>query len=205
MKSRKELKQKLDPPTLDIETDLDDHQLFEMAMADVSPIDRGRTARKLRKGPRKSNGTPVLPEQPLLDFMSSEGEIESRYHPDYVEGGSRQWDRRLLRKLRQGGFSVQESLDLHGLNQLEARESLDHFLRSAAGRGLYCVRIVHGKGLNSPNNEAVLRKRVPEWLSHRRNAAYVIAFASATYRDGGSGATYVLLRTAGKTPSGPRD
>ena len=65
------------------------------------------------------------------------------------------------------------------------------FLRQAALRGIRCVRIVHGKGLGSVNNEPVLKKLVHKWLVQRSD---VIAFCQAKPADGGSGAVVVLLR-----------
>src|SRR6185503_17959936 len=43
---------------------------------------------------------------------------------------------------------------------------LVHFLFDARGRGLRCVRVIHGKGLSSPNREPVLKSKVRRWLSH---------------------------------------
>ena len=80
------------------------------------------------------------------------------------------------------------------MTQTEARQELALFLRESVQNGFSCVRIIHGKGKNSPNQKAVLREKLPIWLAHRRNADKVLAFTSAQPRDGGAGATYVLLR-----------
>ena len=45
-----------------------------------------------------------------------------------------------------------------------ARRSGRSFLGDCLARGERCVRIVHGKGLRSPNREPVLRKQVRGWL-----------------------------------------
>ena len=52
----------------------------------------------------------------------------------------------VVRKLRRGVWAVQAQLDLHGLRRDEAREHLVAFLRTAGGKGLRCVRVIHGKG-----------------------------------------------------------
>ena len=61
----------------------------------------------------------------------------------------------------------------------------------ASIRGIRCVRIVHGKGLGSVNNEPVLKKLVFKWLVQR---ADVMAFCQAKPVDGGGGAVVVLLK-----------
>ncbi|ROR32242.1 Smr/MutS family protein [Inmirania thermothiophila] len=100
-------------------------------------------------------------------------------------------DRRILRRLRRGHYAVGDQIDLHGLRADEAREALAAFLRRSLGRGVRCVRVIHGKGLRSPGGEPVLRRAVPRWLARRDE---VLAFCSAPPADGGLGALYVLLR-----------
>ena len=97
----------------------------------------------------------------------------------------------VVRKLRRGHWVIQDQIDLHGMRRDEAREMIVEFLRQAALRGIRCVRIVHGKGLGSVNNEPVLKKLVHKWLVQRSD---VIAFCQAKPADGGSGAVVVLLR-----------
>ena len=66
----------------------------------------------------------------------------------------------LLRRLRRGHWVVQASLDLHGMNRVEAEAAVREFLRLSAARGQRCVRIVHGRGLGSPNREPVLKAKL---------------------------------------------
>jgi DNA-nicking Smr family endonuclease len=75
-----------------------------------------------------------------------------------------------------------------------AQEEVEKFLLNAVRTGLRCVLIVHGRGLNSPGQVAVLKERVKLWLTRGKLARSVLAFASARSYDGGSGALYVLLR-----------
>jgi DNA-nicking Smr family endonuclease len=100
----------------------------------------------------------------------------------------------VLSKLRRGHWVVQAALDLHGLTSEEARDTLADFLLDARTQGLRCVRIIHGKGLTSPNREPVLKGRVRKWLSHWDD---VLAFCEAQANAGGSGAVVVLLRGRG--------
>ncbi len=95
-------------------------------------------------------------------------------------------------RLHSGAFSVQDSLDLHGLILEEAEEAIDRFLKDALVKGLWCIKIIHGRGLRSPGGP-VLKSSLVAWLKNRYRKN-VIAFASARQCDGGLGALYVLLR-----------
>lgn len=96
-----------------------------------------------------------------------------------------------IRKLRRGHWKVQDHLDLHGLIATEARALTAAFLANAIRNRLRCVRIVHGKGLSSPNREPVLKKKLSGWLAQRDE---VLAYCQAPQPDGGGGAVLVLLR-----------
>jgi DNA-nicking Smr family endonuclease len=97
----------------------------------------------------------------------------------------------ILGKLRRGHWSVQGELDLHGQTSDEARDTLADFLVDARQRGFRCVRVVHGKGLTSPNKEPVLKGKVRRWLSHWDE---VLAYCEAPQHAGGGGAVLILLR-----------
>jgi DNA-nicking Smr family endonuclease len=97
----------------------------------------------------------------------------------------------VLSKLRRGHWSLQGELDLHGMTSEEARDSLADFLLAARVRGARCVRIIHGKGLTSPQKEPVLKGKVRRWLAHWDD---VLAYCEAPRHAGGGGAVLVLLR-----------
>lgn len=97
----------------------------------------------------------------------------------------------ILVKLRRAHWTVQRVLDLHGMTTDEAHDTLADFLLDARNRGLRCVRIIHGKGLTSPNREPVLKGKVRRWLSQWDD---VLAYCEAARHAGGSGAVVVLLR-----------
>lgn len=97
----------------------------------------------------------------------------------------------VLGKLRRGHWTLQGELDLHGHTSDEARDVLADFLYLARQRGFRCVRVVHGKGLTSPNREPVLKGKVRQWLSHWDD---VLAYSEAPRHAGGGGAVLILLR-----------
>ncbi|MGH8715033.1 MAG: Smr/MutS family protein [Casimicrobiaceae bacterium] len=99
----------------------------------------------------------------------------------------------VLARLRRGHWSVQSELDLHRLTSEQAHDALADFLFDARARGLRCVRVIHGKGLSSPNREPVLKSKVRRWLAQWDE---VLAYCEAPRHGGGSGAVIVLLKAA---------
>ena len=113
-----------------------------------------------------------------MDIESHQSHVRPGLNPD------------LLRRLRRGDWVVQGVLDLHSHTQEEARVALGEFLAAARRNGWRCVRIIHGKGLSSPNREPVLKSRVRKWLIMRDE---VLAYCEPRPHAGGSGAVVVLL------------
>ena len=101
----------------------------------------------------------------------------------------------LASKLRRNHWSVQAELDLHGLTTDEAHDALSDFIVDARTRRYRCVRVIHGKGLTSPNKEPVLKGKVRRWLARWDE---VLAYTEAPRHAGGSGALLVLLKGSGK-------
>jgi DNA-nicking Smr family endonuclease len=100
----------------------------------------------------------------------------------------------VMRKLRRGQFRIEAELDLHRLTANQAHKALVEFIFHSKRRHLRCIRVIHGKGLSSKDQRPVLKGRVNQWLQQWDD---VLAFCSARQCDGGSGATYVLLRKSG--------
>jgi DNA-nicking Smr family endonuclease len=172
-----------------------DDEDFRRATADVQPLEPPRRMPLPRARPSP------LAEQKRLDERAAL--IESLAGPvsidDAIESGEELaflregLSRQLLRKLRRGHWVIEDNLDLHGMNRLEAAESVAAFLRGCTRRRLRCVRIVHGKGLGSRNREPVLKGKLRKWLAVRDE---VLAFCQAPAADGGGGAVLVLLKAA---------
>jgi DNA-nicking Smr family endonuclease len=99
-------------------------------------------------------------------------------------------DRRELRKLKRGEYVPGDRLDLHGMTAAEAVTKVKAFVDTRRTRHR-CIAIVHGRGLHSEGNVAILKTRVRACL---RQHPAVLAYADAPPADGGSGAVYVLLR-----------
>jgi DNA-nicking Smr family endonuclease len=167
--------------------------LFRQSMADVIPLPAPARVEHDRPRPR-----PVPTQrqrddrEALVDSLSDEipwdAGLESGDELSYARNGI---GSQTLKKLRRGHWVIQDELDLHGLASDEARLLLVEFLNRCLRRGLRCVRIIHGKGLRSPNREPVLKRKVASWLMQRQE---ILAFCQARRIDGGGGAVVVLLK-----------
>lgn len=186
---------KCNPPILEFPDNIGDEECFRQAMARVRPLEKRVRQRCRSAAARKlaNQGKIILPRDLLREYLEN-GTVEGFERAGYLEGGPRQWDQVLLRKLREGEFSVRAELDLHGFYRREAFEELEQFLRQCSREGVTCVRVIHGKGNNSRDHVPVLKTHIPRWLSTKRLSRYLVAYASARPEDGGLGAIYVLLR-----------
>ena len=171
-----------------------ERRLFELS---VGPVQALRTARRVQHMPER------LPPQPfqrlrderavMREALSDDFDVETLLHTDdLLSYRVPRLGPDVVRKLREGRWSIQRQLDLHGLRTDEAREALGRFIREAHHAGLRCVRVVHGKGLGSPGRTPVLKSRVHRWLVQKHE---VMAFVQARPADGGAGALVVLLRS----------
>ena len=190
------------PPAKRIATEAADASSEEVdlrqAFADVRPL-RGQN-----RAPIERERPPSIASQRAAD--DAKALAESRYGVDpsplsWEAGQEHDVHQTFLRKglgtdvlarLRRGHWSVQGELDLHRLTRDEARDALTEFVNAARGCGWRCVRIVHGKGLSSPNREPVLKSKVRQWLTQRDE---VLAYCEAPRHAGGSGAVLVLLKS----------
>ncbi|UHD15309.1 Smr/MutS family protein [Thiocapsa bogorovii] len=174
-----------------------DLALFREHVQDAQPVRHDRIEHERRKPPPIPRPRPVaLPEETGVPRLS-ESEVETHEFLLFARPGVQ---RRLMSELQRGGIEVGLELDLHGLHAEQARTLLAEFIAECRRRHVRCALIVHGKGYRSAERQPVLKQKVNYWL---RLYEEVLAFCSATRRDGGTGAVYVLLRNpnkSGRTP-----
>lgn len=173
--------------------DDEERRLFREAMQEVHPV---RTDRRAPDGPRPA----PRPAQREADEAAALEALHTGALDDpdadlaeelfHARPGIQ---KRVLRRLRRGQYTMQAEIDLHGMTRNEAAAALREFLAECRRRGLSGVRIIHGKGRRSANEGPILKPAVAGWLRRRDE---VLAFCSARPVDGGSGALYVLLRSA---------
>lgn len=169
----------------------EDIALFRATVGTVDPLPQHKV-RPVRARPEPCpHHTLADKRQALRDSLTGDpapSEVETGEELSYLREGVQ---RRLLRRLRRGQFSIGAELDLHGLTVDAAFERLVAFLRACRCRDIRCVRVVHGKGRGSKHGRPVLKGKLDRWLRLRDE---VIGFCSAPPMDGGTGALYILLR-----------
>ena len=178
---------------LDSADDLTDEELFDLAMDDVEPL--GWSAAEPPASPPLEirAGDDEAEALALLEEFSREGRIEPQHSREYDEHSVHPAGRLYLGDLRSGRFAIQAHLDLHGMTLEGARSAVEAFFRESILAGFRCVRVVHGRGLHSPDSQPVMKESLQRWMRQRRLGRYVIAFTTARQVDGGGGAIYVLL------------
>lgn len=160
----------------------EDSALFRKAVGKVAPI-ADRNSADLPKNPPPARVRTHIPSQQWPDTLS-----DGSYFPDeYLKNGVSRASFKKLKRSR-----IEDSLDLHGSTTDQARRLLQDFLYEAALRGMRTVLVIHGKGVNSQNGEAILRELTRSWLSQHPQ---VLAFCPAPVNLGGSGAALILLKS----------
>lgn len=172
---------------------------FLNAMAGVTPIPGDKKRLLHGSGSRTRPSQPPADEsrqvmEQLQGLVRGSVELDITFSDEYIEGAVQGFSRKLMKKLKRGELPVQDYIDLHGLTKPDAETAVTDFLLESFRNGLRCVLIVHGRGLNSPENLPVLKEGLPQWLNRGRVRKVVLAFATARPYDGGTGATYVFLR-----------
>ena len=183
------------PEKYEIDTEL----LFNEAMSGVIPISAEKGEKVASSGKTKKPSHSLTDEEDevithLHNLVAGSIDMDFTFSDEYIEGSISSVSRTILRKLKRGKFPIQAHIDLHGLTKRDAEDVVRRFLVNSHQRGLRCVLIVHGRGLNSPDSIPVLKERLPVWLNRGPARKIVMAFSSAQPYDGGTGAIYVLLR-----------
>ena len=175
-----------------------DDREFSEAMKDVRPFQP--SYRSSRRGPAKkrvsSPGGQNCSEERLLlaATLSNDDSFTVSNLPEYMEGFVDGINPLVMDRLRRGEFSIQKSIDLHGCSIEHGQDIFSLFLEEAVQSGLRCVKVIHGRGLKS-KGEPVLKESLKAWIIRAMSRKWVLAFCSTIMRDGGPGATYILLRT----------
>lgn len=170
-----------------------DEEIFREAMADVREIKEFREIPLRRKrefrihSPRRRDDLVVLKE-----IVAGKRKIRLSDTGEYIEWTMPDLRKDVTKRLHRGDFAVQDSIDLHGMTLGEAEEALERFFREAVRRRLFCVKVIHGRGLRSPKGP-VLKEALKNWL-HGSFGKWTAAYVTAKDCDGGLGATYIALR-----------
>ncbi len=171
-----------------------DEEIFLDAMSDVREI------REFRQIPPKQPPKIVFPperrDESLEDLkrvVTGETKIRISDTGEYIEWISPDIRKDILKKLHRGDFSVQDYIDLHGMTLGVAEEALSSFFREAVRKRLFCIKVIHGRGLRSPNGPVL--KEALEKLLQGQFRKWTLAYSTAKDCDGGLGATYIILKS----------
>lgn len=141
--------------------------------------------------PTKSAVTTKIPATATGDkaapFHFSDGFEAHWPNPDSIFFVHHQHHRPWLTELLNGHIDYSYTLDLHGLNQQQAKEELSALLERAIRKRCIAVRVVHGVG------KQILKQRLPNWLLQH---PAVLGFTQPRHRRSGRHSLLVLLTTA---------
>ena len=177
----------------------DEQRLFFEAMSGVTPISKGNYVERTVEDPHSDGPIDQIEFEEsealarLNNLVQSGDGFRVTDTSEYIDGVGYHVNPAVTKYLHRGNFSVQAHIDLHGLTVVGAKEALDGFFRESIETGKRTVLVIHGRGLSSPD-KPILKTKVHEWLTTGSWRKWVIAFTSAHRRDGGTGATYVMLR-----------
>ncbi|MDR2444134.1 MAG: Smr/MutS family protein [Deltaproteobacteria bacterium] len=178
-----------------------DESLFLRAMDGVQPLNQGKGRNLTQPKPASHWKTPgpEAEDQEVLDFLTDlvtgRAEFDLTYSDEHVEGQVKGLPASTMARLRQGQIPTQDHLDLHGMTLKEAEEAIRRFISRSLDLGRYCLLLIHGRGLRSPDGVSVIKRNLENLLLHRQVKQHILAFTTAKPIDGGLGASYILLRS----------
>ncbi|WXT99682.1 MAG: Endonuclease MutS2 [Catillopecten margaritatus gill symbiont] len=155
-----------------------DKQLFRDTIDAIAPMDKDG-------GVRVSTNTERSP--PFVAFSHViDGTIDGEEVVSYAKSGISE---KQMQIMKHGHIDSVTEIDLHGYTVEEACEVLPEFIYHHQFERY--VRVIHGKGYRSPNGKSILKTQVVNFL---RAHPQVLAFHSCPPNDGGTGATFALLK-----------
>ena len=120
---------------------------------------------------------------------------------DVQQVRSTEMDKRRFDQLRKGKIAIEATLDLHGLNQAQARAGLIRFVSTSYQQSKRCILVITGKGKSQKTSDeffdsdkGVLKRQLPFWLNEPECKPYVLKHVQAVQKHGGGGAFYIYLR-----------
>jgi len=175
------------------ENQCDDKQLFADAIGQVKPLITDKV--RLIKSGHKSN-TSLKNDQGhnKANKAIAQFHFSDEFEPDLNKQGPMKYVREgvdsfEVKNLRRGHYRPDLILDLHGLDQHQAKKELAALLFACQKEHAQCICIVHGIGSH------ILKNKVPHWLVQHPD---VMAFHQAPLEWGGNGALLALIELKDK-------
>jgi len=111
---------------------------------------------------------------------------------DYISYFKDGLQHKTILSLKQGKIKVEKTLDLHATTREQAAGLFQDFINTSYRQQLYCICIIHGKGIRGDQNEPILKNLVNHWLYEFTDS--ILGFCSCPPNLGGTGAVLVLLK-----------
>ena len=142
---------------------------------------------------KNSEDKNFLYHKSFQDVKISLDDLYEKNLGDYFSHKKNGVQTKVLDKLRnlKYKFSSNQIIDLHGMTTEEALIELNIFIKKNYENQSKYILIIHGKGLNNKEGVAPLKRLVQKLII---NCDIAMASTSASIKDGGYGATYVLLK-----------
>ncbi|QBG37706.1 endonuclease SmrB [Litorilituus sediminis] len=167
----------------------EDKQLFSEAIGKVKPMVVDTIHPVKTPGKSKSKLVEKKSSKQVAQFHFSdefEPNLNKQGPMQYVREGVDSFE---VKNLRRGYYSPDLILDLHGLDQHQAKKELAALLYACQKEHAQCICIVHGIGSH------ILKNKVPHWLVQHPD---VMAFHQAPLEWGGNGALLALIELKDK-------
>lgn len=163
--------------------------------------------------------TPPPPKAPIPRIIRNDNPLQDWFVGAAPEPTAK-LDRKTRRNITKGRQEFDRSVDLHGMTQDNALNTLQRVIEGCVRRGDKTILVVTGKGgarfsqtqaaipvayrtrSDFDNHSGVLRRMVPMWLASPDLKPFVHSYAPAAQEHGGEGALYVILRR--RAPGSPK-
>ena len=130
---------------------------------------------------------PLRKNIPTLPIVHSMIHYEDSLLEYYTDG-----QKNIVRDLRLGKYKIVACIDLHNHTQDMAMNKLELFIIDRETRANTCLKVIHGKGLNSQSNQGVLKHLVRRYLERHER---VLAYSNGGNSNGGDGVTLIKLKS----------
>ena len=170
----------------------DDQFRKEMESLGVTPLGESQKATPEKERPVPNNKNSIEADrQVLVESMSTNPALSKHAAESGEELKKSGLATRDFTRLKQGKYYREDELYLRGYTVENAVKKLKLFIHESTRSGHRCIKIIHGKGVNSPDGISHIKLQCQHHLALNR---YVLGYCRALPNDGGTGAKYVLLK-----------
>lgn len=124
-------------------------------------------------------------------------DLNKNNYKEYESNGN-QIDNRTRTKLQRGLIRPTAKIDLHGYNRIEAFDKVRDFIKACVVNEERCILVITGRKIGMDGPKGIIRNYLPIWLQEKSISPNILYYTFAHIKDGGDGATYVLLRKRNK-------